>query len=91
MILCWLDLIFQFGLVVDDIQLSSWQWPVYKKLYPVWPPFVTTAACTLPSGCWCPPLTSVSAQTAEHNVSLGDTCPASSGATAEAPDYSDLE
>ena len=35
MILSWLDLIFQFGLVADDIQLSSWQWPVYKKLYPV--------------------------------------------------------
>ena len=75
MILSWLDLIFQFGLVADDIQLSSSQWPVYKKLYPVWPPFVTTAAYTLPSGYWCPPLTSVSAQTAEHNVSLGDTCP----------------
>ena len=35
MILSWLDLISQFGLVVDEIQLSSWQWPVYKKLYPV--------------------------------------------------------
>ena len=35
MILSWLDLIFQFGLVVDDIQLSSSQWPVYKKLCPV--------------------------------------------------------
>ena len=33
--LSWLDLIFQFGLVVDDIQLSSLQWPVYKKLYTV--------------------------------------------------------
>ena len=51
----------------------------------------TGTACTLPSGYWCPPLTSVSAPTAEHNVSLGDTCPASSGATAEAPDHSDLE
>ena len=91
MILSWLDLIFQFGLVADDIQLSSSQWPVYKKLYPVWPPFVTTAAYTLPSGYWCPPLTSVSAPTAEHHVSPGDTCPASSGATAEAPDHSDLE
>ena len=35
MILSWLDLISQFGLVVDEIQLSSWQWPVYKKLCPV--------------------------------------------------------
>ena len=90
MIFSWLDLIFQFGLVVDAIQLSSLQWPVYKKLYPVWPALVTTAY-TLPSGYWCPPLTSVSAQTAEHYISLGDTCPASSGATAEAPDHSHLE
>ena len=46
MIFSWLDLIFQFGLVVDDIQMSSWQWPVYKKLCPVWPALVT-----LPSLC----------------------------------------
>ena len=91
MILSWLDLISQFGLVVDEIQLSSWQWPVYKKLYPVCLHSTRNTACTLPSGYWCPPLTSVSAPTAEHNVSPGDTCPASSGATAEAPDHSNLE
>ena len=44
MIFSWLDLIFQFGLVVDAIQLSSLQWPVYKKLYPVWPALVTLPA-----------------------------------------------
>ena len=88
MILSWLDLIFQFGLVADDIQLSSWQWPVYKKLYPVC--LVTLPAlCRLGVGvllfCVCPDCR------AQRNVSPGDTCPASSGATAEAPDHSDLE
>ena len=84
MIFSWLDLIFQFGLVMDDIQMSYLQWPVYKKLYPV------CLHSAMPSGYWCPPLTSVSAQTAEHYVSLSDPCPASSGTTDAAPDHSDL-
>ena len=95
MILSWLDLIFQFGLVADDIQLSSWQWPVYKKLYPAC--VACTRNVTLPPLCRMgigvllilPCLLSLPSTT--YYSATRVQCPASSGATDEDPNYSDLE